>query len=468
MKPGITRSSTEDRGPPGGAVIHTVEQLGPNSHRLPNGSLLYKNVPLARTGWMMYGPRETPIKTNDSGIAYVERDADTLFQDATIGSCVGAAIVNDHPPVDVTPGNWKNYAHGICLEARRGTGDDSDVILGDLLITDSKLIDEVLKGKREISLGYDADYMQTGDGLGRQSNIIVNHVALVGKGRCGARCAIGDEDSVSTLNVKDLSMTAQRVNTGSGTRRRAVFDGLRKSFEDADALLNEDGEDSNDTHIHIHADGERSTTGDQQTADAAQVNDRLAVVEDALESIASTLSTLTDAVAGLTEAPAGRTKTGDDDGSSKEGDSTDSRLLETGFKKVMAQAEVLIPGFRLPTFDAAAKMADTVESMCNLRRKVLDAAYQTTDGAALINGVTGEATLTLDGMGCKDVAVIFNAAATVKATANNAAAKARDGAMGSHQSDDSKAVKTGPKSIAEINAANEAFWAAQQKLAASQ
>lgn len=66
------------------------------------------------------------------------------------------------------------------------------MLIGDLLITDKKTIEDVENGKIEISLGYDTDYQQLEKGKVTQSNIVINHIALVEKGRNGNRCAIRD------------------------------------------------------------------------------------------------------------------------------------------------------------------------------------------------------------------------------------------------------------------------------------
>lgn len=51
---------------------------------------------------------------------------------------------------------------------------------------------EIDLNMREVSLGYDADYYQTGPGRGEQRNYYINHVALVPADRCGSSCAVRD------------------------------------------------------------------------------------------------------------------------------------------------------------------------------------------------------------------------------------------------------------------------------------
>ena len=504
----IKRATTGDRGPPeGGVTIHTVEQIGPNMSKLPNGSLLCRNVPLARTGWMMYGPNETPIKTaKGTQVAYVERTAQDLFDDATLASFVGASVVDEHPDDDVTPQNWKRLAKGTVLTARRGEGEDKDLVIGDILVTDAGLIDSIMAGKREVSAGYDADYEQISDGVGRQTKIIVNHIALVERGRCGPRCAIGVQEYQPVVKKGQPIMATKRVQI-KGSIRRVTLDTLRKRAADAEQELQaaeeaaaggaEEGDGteaeggSGDTHIHIHTSGEgkkagpkdkgEAETGDdgEEGGEADPIDARISAIEQAIEKLTASVAALTAGKGAEAQDDDGTEdgaefeekddpfkekngETKDDaeledeaDGASNDSASKthDSAALEAGFKVLLAKAEILVPGFRMPTFDSKAKRKVTVDAMCGLRRKCLDAAYTTRDGASLVNGITGKTSLNLSKMGCKDVAVLFNAAAGAKAAINNASAN-----VGVKTKDSGTQAPTGPKSLAEINAANKAYW----------
>ena len=61
-----------------------------------------------------------------------------------------------------------------------------------MLIKESMTIKLVKAGLREVSCGYEAEYEQTGDGEGIQTNIVGNHIALVEQGRAGQSYAIND------------------------------------------------------------------------------------------------------------------------------------------------------------------------------------------------------------------------------------------------------------------------------------
>ena len=492
------RSATADRGPPDKSHVNdgitTVEQLGPKMSKLPNGSLLCLDVPIARVGWMMYGPGETPITVGVEGMAYVERTAETLFDPKCIGSFMGAAVVDEHPDVDVTPENWKQLSRGFSTtNVRRGEGADSDVLLADLIITDKDLIASVLAGKREVSCGYDADYTQISEGVGTQTDIIGNHIALVEKGRCGPRCAIGDRE-FQPQPKKEPTMATNRVKINT-TQRRVVLDAARQKVKDAEAELagletQEEEEAGGATHIHVHV-GQGQQAGAANTDDAEEdpqdpeakenptmdddVDARFKSLEDGHAQLAQDMVDIKGMLAKLTGGDGGGESTDDADpeddkkktdettdefpaDEDKDKDKTktnDSKALESGYKQVMAQAEVLVPGFRMPTFDAAAKRAATIDKMCNARRQAMGACYATADGASLIQTVAGTKDVDLAGMNCKDLATIFRAAAGAKALMNNASATRDSGGVSKQP------VPVQNHSISSLNEANRKFWEGQ-------
>jgi hypothetical protein len=489
----MKRATTIDRAPPeapaaAGMQIHATEQISTNMKKLPNGNLLCMNVPVARTGWLLYGPGEVPVKPGPNGIAYVERTTDALFVDSILNSLNAAAVTNNHPPVDVTPENWKQYAGGFALNARRGTGDDADVVLVDLMLTDRSLIADVLSGKREVSWGYDADYRDDGAGVGRQFNMSTNHIALVDKGRCGPRCAIGDQEYQPP--PKETKMKRVKIRGSRRTIDAAGLAALQATADAANAALlaasgpgDDDEEDEgDDKSIHIHV-GEPAKTVDKA------IEDRFTVLETGLGGITATLAALTESIAALVpaktndgepkpaEKPALTLDSADEDLAEKEGDddktkaeketlrsaketrgkTADSAALQTSYTELLSQAEILVPGFKAPTFDAAMNRASTVDRMCNVRSKVLDQFSIDPAGADLLKGLNGGQPVDTVSMDCAAKAILFKAAAGAKALLNNAAATR-----------DSKTVPTplpvagikAPLTIAEINERNAKYWEA--------
>lgn len=161
------------------------------SVRQPEGYLFCLNVPVARTGYQEYWPEELGLGTG-SELIKVFRPEDEVFSEATMASFEGMPITDDHPEEGVDITNVRDLSMGEVHNVRRGKGEESDLLLADLVIKDPRLIDKIMKeGKREISCGYTYDLtFENGQYIQRQ--IRGNHVAVVDAGRAGHRVCIKD------------------------------------------------------------------------------------------------------------------------------------------------------------------------------------------------------------------------------------------------------------------------------------
>ncbi len=181
---------------------YTTSQISAHRHKTPEGYLLCVSVPIARTGLMEYLPEEVPEEIAEHAhgkIVQVYRLEADVFAPETMASFEGKPLTLEHPDSFVTPENWQELAVGLVLHVRRGAGEESDLLLADLLVTNKEAIKRIESGElREVSCGYDADYEEVAAGTGKQTNIIGNHLALVPHGRCGARCAIKDMEPTMT------------------------------------------------------------------------------------------------------------------------------------------------------------------------------------------------------------------------------------------------------------------------------
>ena len=161
------------------------------SRREPEGYLLCLNVPVARTGSQDYLPEELGLPPGSSFIS-VYRPEEEVFSPETIASFEGMPVTNDHPPEGVDTSNIRALQKGHAHNVRRGSGEESDLLLADLIITDPHLIDLILEdGKREISCGYTYELCEE-NGQYIQRKIRGNHVAVVDAGRAGHRVSIKD------------------------------------------------------------------------------------------------------------------------------------------------------------------------------------------------------------------------------------------------------------------------------------
>lgn len=445
--------------------FYTTEKIGPKQSLTPEGFLLCEEVAVARTGQMIYGPDETPIKAGPDGITKIFREATDVFAADTIASAQGKSVANDHPDEDVTPENWKDLTIGIMLNVRRGTGAMDDLLLADLLVTTPEGIEAVRGGKMEVSLGYEADYEEVSPGVGKQSNIIINHVAIVEQGRCGPRCAIKDHKS------KELTVATKKHSKILDTLMRAFkakdADEVEKlSKEVADDIEGGEGTSEGATHIHVHAggtsdegeEGQAGTEGrttftdedlqehmDKNSTEHAEMFSRI----EELEKLVAKLSGGTsdegeddhlDEEAGANlreEAPEG---TGDEAVKAK-----DSAYLVESFSDTVAMAEILVPGIRIPTCDRAAKPTQTFKKICGLRKQALDLAYVQPTTRSIIDDLLAGKDLDTKNMTCDAVRVLFRGAAAAKRVANNTQ---RGNAS------DKSSVKAGPMTIAEVNRRN--------------
>ena len=165
------------------------------SRREPEGYLLCLNVPVARTGVQEYLPEELGLPSAAAGegpsLVPVRRPPEEVFSPETLASFEGMPVTNDHPPDGVDIDNIRRLQAGHAHNIRRGTGDESDLLLADLIITDPRLIEAVLAGKREISCGYTYElHLENGKYI--QRKIRGNHIAVVDAGRAGSRVSIKD------------------------------------------------------------------------------------------------------------------------------------------------------------------------------------------------------------------------------------------------------------------------------------
>lgn len=194
-------------------------RLGNTRFQLADGSVLFKDVPIARTGEQVYGAEELPDLQPDShGLITVQRTPEEVFSERTIASFEGMAVTIGHPKdfsgniIFVTPENWRQLSNGHIQNVRRGAGDKSDLLLADVIAKTPEAIQAVEDGDDEVSCGYDADYRQISPGIAEQYAITGNHLALVPNGRAGSRCALGDSMPNKAKNWWERLVRARKTN----------------------------------------------------------------------------------------------------------------------------------------------------------------------------------------------------------------------------------------------------------------
>lgn len=241
-------------------------RFSPNMTKTPEGFLICHNVPIARTGWYEYLASELGIGGNE--IVKVYRSPEEVFSKSAIASFEGKPVTDEHPPDLLTPETVNIFVKGTTQNVRQDTK-ETDLLIGDLVIYDSVLINEINQGKREVSCGYECQYKDNGDGTYSQVGICGNHVAVVEAGRAGDRVAIKDS-KIQKEKGEKKNMAKKKV-----TKSILQAIGLKHYLADAEPeevadALNEIAE-GNDENPEI----EQTQSNDEGNPELAALNAKI-------------------------------------------------------------------------------------------------------------------------------------------------------------------------------------------------
>jgi hypothetical protein len=346
-------------GTPARRRFYTESQLSPRIEVTPEGYLVCYDVPIARAGELIYTPQDIPIFDKPTPVT---RSVEELFKPETISSFEGKPVTITHPENDVDPDNWARLSGGAMMNVRPGDGADAEKLMSDLLIQRRETIDYVQSRKAaglpcEVSLGYDAYYVQDEAGNWIQTGIIGNHVAIVQAGRCGSECAIHDHAPQETQTQMSKKKTL-----------REWWDSLSKTIDEMP-----DG-------------GEPSAAADA---------DPMQAIMDRLEKLEAAQKPAADAEPAAPAAPA------DEPAADAEPAGTPSdpmaALTEKVDKLTAALAKLLgvenkehgevIASLDQETISRAEIIAPGIAKTADVKPKALEAAYATADGKKIIDGL---------------------------------------------------------------------------------
>lgn len=417
---GLTDREVVDRA----TATYAPEQFGRHRYETPEGYVLWEGVRLARVGPMLYKPEELPgIEPGPNGMIVVERDEDVLFDPDAMLSFAGKAITNEHPPAMLDLENHKDYAGGTLLNPRRGDGVDANHLVGDLLVTHPQFIADIDAGKRQVSLGYDADIEPVKPGLARQTKIVGNHVALVPRGRAGPSCAIQDKETEMATRPKRTLI--DRLRTAFKAKDEAAFEEELESMDEGEG---EGGGEPQRVVIELKtpeaaAPEKVGDEGEGASEGAEGGEDRLTKLEAAVAQIAEAVAKLTNAEKAEAEVTLGDEDGDDDEAGAMNDEDPDeeAETTKTAAMDAMAKAEILAPGIKLPKFDSATGPAAPILA---LKRQALKTAY-TGKHKATVDSVLGGQPADFDKMKGAVLAVVFDSAAALVRAENNAGANPR-------------------------------------------
>lgn len=260
--------------------------------RRTNDGYLVCDARIARTGIQIYAGREVG-KPEMAQVRVYRPEAEVFHKDA-MASFAHKPVTIDHPTEAVSASNWRKYAVGL-------TGDiiakDGGFVRVPLTLMDGAAIDTVSAGKRELSCGYTCDLKweagKTEDGQeydAIQTNIRGNHLAIVGAGRAGSDCRIGD-DNQGNLNMQKITLDGITVEVSDTAAQ--VIAKVQQQLADANAKILQLGVEhgnalkAKDAELGTaHAEIEK-LKGQVLTADAldAAIAERAAVVDTARQIV---------------------------------------------------------------------------------------------------------------------------------------------------------------------------------------
>lgn len=222
--------------------VFTIGKEGITRERLPDGGILCRNVPFARTGTMEYGISELggQMDTNGdhidspNGIITVHRDGDLLFSQPVIESFEASPITLQHPPVFVNPDNMNEYTQGTIRNIRQGEDALNNYLLADLVIRGRDALNAVeSKRLQEVSPGYESEYepIEGKPGHYKQTSMIGNHLAIVDRGRGGRGVRIGDNHNFQRkkrMGFKPLKWAEKALNAIAANDAESLGNAIRE------------------------------------------------------------------------------------------------------------------------------------------------------------------------------------------------------------------------------------------------
>lgn len=237
---------------------------------------------------------------------------ETLFEPASLESLAGAPVTLQHPPVMVTPSNYKEYSQGSVNGMPKRDGDN---LVASMLVIGNEALHAVeYDGVSELSPGYSVDLDETpGEWQGQkydrvQRNRRYNHQAIVDAARGGSVCSLRF-DGANVPNNEDKSMTqiklpgggtvevadaataatinaalakqGKRLDSTTGQLKKLVKAIAPKLKLDADTVMTESDDENKDEVVEV---------------DVPAVENAVTSVSEAVDNLQAQLDELADAV----------------------------------------------------------------------------------------------------------------------------------------------------------------------------
>lgn len=214
------------------------DTIDASNARLTKDGYLVAEANVARTGIQLYSAGELGMDGDPTKVVRVYRPPEEVFAADALASYAHRPVTVDHPSVMVDATNWKEYAKGQ-------TGDevlrDGEFVRVPLMLMDKAAIEDWANGKRELSMGYTMD-LKIADGETEngeqydavQTNLRMNHLALVTRARGGSKLRLGDnQPEDSSMDVKLTTITVDGLSVQTTDAGAQAISKLTKDLEAA-------------------------------------------------------------------------------------------------------------------------------------------------------------------------------------------------------------------------------------------
>lgn len=211
-----------------------TDRVSVSAPRRTADGFLVADAKVARTGVQEYLGSE--VGRDDMPVVRVYRPPDEVFAKDAMHSYAYRPVTVDHPAAMVDASTWKGVAAG---QTGGEVVRDGEFVRVPLVLMDADAIRAWQGGKRELSMGYTSEIVFS-DGVtpegeqydAIQTNLRMNHLALVDRARGGAQLRIGDRRVPGGKDRADIHPSKEIPMSNMKT---VLVDGLSVETTDAGA-----------------------------------------------------------------------------------------------------------------------------------------------------------------------------------------------------------------------------------------
>jgi hypothetical protein len=207
-----------------------------------DGSLVAE-VFAARVGIQDYLGREVDPENKhglrDKAIAKVYRPESEVFKTDSLATFAAAPVTVDHPSVEVTADNWRSLGVG---EINGDVVRDGHRVRVPIIVRDAAAVKAATSTHKQLSMGYATDLVFPTDGKhpdgtacdAYQTNIRINHIALVRAARGGPELRVVDERPAPKEPAMKIKIGDAEVDATNGEAVRIAVDALNTKLSALD------------------------------------------------------------------------------------------------------------------------------------------------------------------------------------------------------------------------------------------